>query len=115
MAASSSSGAPPTTRVLLAGIAPGGKAPSDTFAAQLMSLSAGRLPGCTVVVQFFESLGQALDALWREFDVLLSPVTLAPPPEIGHLDPVNVEPREFNRRQSFVFALPDCMAFFGRW
>ena len=42
-------------------------------------------------------------ALWREFDVLLSPVTLAPPPEIGHLDPVNVEPREFNRRQSFVF------------
>jgi len=42
-------------------------------------------------------------ALWREFDVLLSPVTLAPPPKIGHLDPVNVEPREFNRRQSFVF------------
>ena len=72
MAASSSSGAPPTTRVLLAGIAPGGKAPSDTFAAQLMSLSAGRLPGCTVVVQFFESLGQALDALWREFDALFA-------------------------------------------
>lgn len=42
-------------------------------------------------------------ALWRDFDVLLSPVTLAPPPRIGHLDPVNVEPREFNRRQSFVF------------
>jgi amidase len=42
-------------------------------------------------------------ALWREFDVLLSPVTLAPPPRIGHLDPVNVEPREFNKRQSFIF------------
>jgi amidase len=42
-------------------------------------------------------------ALWRDFDVLLSPVTLAPPPRIGHLDPVNVEPREFNRRQSFLF------------
>jgi amidase len=42
-------------------------------------------------------------ALWRNFDVLLSPVTLAPPPRIGHLDPVNVEPREFNKRQSFVF------------
>ena len=42
-------------------------------------------------------------ALWREFDVLLSPVTLAPPPAIGHLDPVNVEPREFNKRQSRVF------------
>ena len=42
-------------------------------------------------------------ALWRDFDILLSPVTLAPPPKIGHLDPVNVEPREFNRRQSFIF------------
>jgi amidase len=42
-------------------------------------------------------------ALWREFDVLLSPVTITPPPRIGHLDPVNVEPREFNRRQSFIF------------
>ena len=42
-------------------------------------------------------------ALWRDFDVLLSPVTLAPPPQIGHLDPVNVDPKEFNRRQSFVF------------
>ena len=42
-------------------------------------------------------------ALWRDFDVLLSPVTLAPPPKIGYLDPVNVEPREFNKRQSLVF------------
>jgi len=42
-------------------------------------------------------------AHWRNFDVLLSPVTLAPAPEIGHLDPVNVEPREFNRRQGRVF------------
>jgi amidase len=40
---------------------------------------------------------------WREFDVLLSPVTLTPPPTIGHLDPVNLDPKEFNRRQSFVF------------
>ena len=42
-------------------------------------------------------------AHWRNFDVLMSPVTLAPAPEIGHLDPVNVEPREFNRRQGRVF------------
>jgi amidase len=40
---------------------------------------------------------------WRKFDVLLSPVTLAPPPAIGHLDPVNVDPKEFNKRQSLVF------------
>ncbi|HEY1963204.1 MAG TPA: amidase [Rhizomicrobium sp.] len=40
---------------------------------------------------------------WRSFDVLLMPVTLTPAPPIGHLDPVNVEPREFNRRQARVF------------
>jgi amidase len=42
-------------------------------------------------------------ALWREFDVLLTPVTITPAPPIGHLDPVNVEPREFNHRQGRVF------------
>ncbi|HEY5339356.1 MAG TPA: amidase [Rhizomicrobium sp.] len=42
-------------------------------------------------------------ALWRDFDVLLSPVTLAPPPKIGYLDPVNVDPKEFNYRQSQIF------------
>jgi amidase len=40
---------------------------------------------------------------WRDFDVLLTPVTLTASPAIGHLDPVNVEPREFNRRQARVF------------
>jgi amidase len=40
---------------------------------------------------------------WRNFDVLLTPVTLTAAPPIGHLDPVNVEPREFNRRQARVF------------
>jgi amidase len=42
-------------------------------------------------------------ALWRDFDVLLTPVTITPAPRIGHLDPVNVEPREFHRRQGRVF------------
>jgi amidase len=41
--------------------------------------------------------------LWREFDVLLSPVTLTPPPRIGFLDTVNVPPRELNQRQAQVF------------
>lgn len=40
---------------------------------------------------------------WHNFDVLLTPVTLTPAPVIGHLDPMNVEPREFNRRQARVF------------
>ena len=44
--------------------------------------------------------------LWRGFDVLLTPVALAPAPPIGHLDPVAVEPREFNRRQGELFLYP---------
>jgi amidase len=44
-------------------------------------------------------------ALWREFDVLLLPVTITPPPPLGHLDPTNVQAREFNRRQGRVFGL----------
>ena len=48
-------------------------------------------------------LSRQILSWWREFDVMLQPVTIAPPPEIGHLDPVNVRAREFNRRQSFVF------------
>jgi len=44
--------------------------------------------------------------LWREFDVLLTPVALSPPPPIGHLDPVAVEPREYNRRQGELFLYP---------
>jgi amidase len=42
-------------------------------------------------------------ALWRDFDVLLTPVTVTPPPRIGHLDPVAVEPRQFNKRQARIF------------
>jgi len=44
--------------------------------------------------------------LWRDFDVLLTPVALAPAPPIGHLDPVAVEPREYNRRQGELFLYP---------
>jgi len=54
-------------------------------------------------LQNLRLISRQILALWREFDVLLSPVTLTPPPPIGFLDPVNVEPREFNRRQSEVF------------
>ncbi|MBV9332058.1 MAG: amidase, partial [Alphaproteobacteria bacterium] len=42
---------------------------------------------------------------WREFDVLLIPVTITPAPPLGHLDPMNVQAREFNRRQGQVFGL----------
>lgn len=41
--------------------------------------------------------------LWRDFDLLLTPTTITPAPAIGHLDPVNVEPREFYHRQGRAF------------
>lgn len=54
-------------------------------------------------LQTLRYITRQIVGLWREFDVLLSPVTISPPPPIGHLDPVNVNPREFNKRQSRVF------------
>jgi len=48
-------------------------------------------------------MGRQILALWRDFDVLLTPTTITPAPRIGHLDPVNVEPREFHRRQGRAF------------
>jgi amidase len=67
--------------------------------------SARKLSGAQVAqgLQDMRLISRQIIALWRDFDVMLNPVTLAPPPEIGHLDPVNVDPKEFNRRQSFVF------------
>lgn len=46
--------------------------------------------------------------LFEEFDVYLTPVMGTPPPRIGHIDPVNVEVREINKRQadSFPFTPP---------
>jgi amidase len=54
-------------------------------------------------LQTLRQISRQILALWREFDVLLSPVTITPPPEIGFLDPSNVQAREFNRRQSRIF------------
>ncbi len=67
--------------------------------------SAQKLTGAMVGagLQTLRLISRQIIALWREFDVLLSPVTLTPAPPIGLLDPVNVEPREFNRRQASVF------------
>jgi amidase len=54
-------------------------------------------------MQTLRLMSRRILALWRDFDVLLTPVTVTPPPRIGHLDPVAVEPREFNKRQARIF------------
>ena len=72
--------------------------------------------------------GEAIMASWRtlrrltaqiveqflEFDVYLTPVMGTPPPEIGHIDPVNVEPRELGRRQARAFPFTPPFNFTGQ-
>lgn len=53
-------------------------------------------------------------ALWEEFDVYLSPVMGTPPPEIGHIDPVNLDPKEVNKRQGVVFPFTPPFNFTGQ-
>ena len=42
-------------------------------------------------------------AFLEDVDVYLTPVLGAPVPEIGFIDPVNLEPKEVNRRQGRTF------------
>ena len=56
-------------------------------------------------LQTIRMIGREMLALWRDFDVLLQPVQITPAPPIGHLDPMMVRAREFNRRQGQVFGL----------
>lgn len=54
-------------------------------------------------MQTLRAITREIVGRWREFDVMLMPVTIAPPPKIGFIDPVNLEPKEVNRRQARVF------------
>ena len=56
-------------------------------------------------LQTIRQIGREILALYRNFDVLLQPMTLSPPPPLGFLDPMNVRAREFNRRQGQIFGL----------
>ncbi len=42
-------------------------------------------------------------AQFDEFDVFLSPTLITPPPEIGHIDTVNLNSKELNHRQARIF------------
>ncbi len=54
-------------------------------------------------------LCRGLLQLFEEVDVFLTPVMGTPPPEIGHIDPVKLEPRELRRRQARLFPFtPPC-------
>jgi len=53
-------------------------------------------------------------ALFEEFDVYLTPVMGTPPPRIGFIDPVNLEPREVGKRQARVFPFTPPFNFTGQ-
>jgi amidase len=53
-------------------------------------------------------------AFFEEVDVYLSPVMGTPVPEIGYIDPVNLEPKEVNRRQGEVYPYTAVFNFSGQ-
>lgn len=53
-------------------------------------------------------------ALFEEVDVYLTPVMGTPPPEIGHIDPVRLRPREVSKRQARVFPYTPPFNFTGQ-
>ncbi|MBX3483774.1 amidase [Phenylobacterium sp.] len=70
------------------------------------SLKAGRRQtGADVMrsLQDTRMLVREVLGFFEDVDVYLTPVLGTPLPEIGHIDPVNLEPREVNRRQGRVF------------
>jgi amidase len=65
-------------------------------------------------LQTMRLLGRQILAAFNEFDVYLSPVMGTPPPEIGYIDPVHVDPKEVNRRQGIVFPFTPPFNFTGQ-
>jgi amidase len=59
-------------------------------------------------------LNRATLAAFEDIDVYLCPVMGEPPPEIGFIDPVNLEPKEVNRRQGRVFPFTPPFNFSGQ-
>ncbi|MCZ6782398.1 MAG: amidase, partial [Proteobacteria bacterium] len=53
-------------------------------------------------------------SLFEEVDIFLSPVMGTPPPPIGHIDPVNLEPREVSKRQATAFPFTPPFNFTGQ-
>jgi amidase len=59
-------------------------------------------------------LNRATLAAFEDIDVYLCPVMGEPPPAIGFIDPVNLEPKEVNRRQGRVFPFTPPFNFSGQ-
>jgi amidase len=81
------------------------------------SLKAGRRQtGADVMRSLQETrmLNRQTLAFFEDIDVYLTPVLGTPVPEIGFIDPVNLEPREVNRRQGRTFPFTPPFNFSGQ-
>ncbi len=54
-------------------------------------------------LQEMRRLNRQTLTLFESFDVYLCPVMGTPPPPVGYIDPINLAPKEVNRRQAEVF------------
>jgi amidase len=48
------------------------------------------------------------------FDVFLCPTAITPPPKVGYIDPVRLEPKELNHRQAITFGFTPPFNFTGQ-
>ncbi len=64
--------------------------------------------------QTLRLMNREILATFETYDVYLSPVMGTPPPEIGYVDPVNLEPKEVNKRQGKVFPFTPPFNFTGQ-
>jgi amidase len=81
------------------------------------SLKAGRRqtgPDVMRSLQETRMLNRQVLAFFEDIDVYLTPVLGTPLPEIGFIDPVNLEPREVNRRQGKTFPFTPPFNFSGQ-
>lgn len=81
------------------------------------SLKAGRRQtGADVMRSLQETrmLNRKTLAFFEDVDVYLTPVLGTPVPQIGFIDPVNLEPREVNRRQGRTFPFTPPFNFSGQ-
>lgn len=65
-------------------------------------------------LQELRMLNRRTLAAFEDIDVYLCPVMGTPVPEIGFIDPVNLEPKEVNRRQGAAFPFTPPMNFSGQ-
>ena len=75
-----------------------------------------KLPGEQVLLAWrrLRQLNRQILSLWERIDVYLCPVLGTPPPPVGWINPVTLEPREVNRRQAEALPFTPPFNFTGQ-